>query len=101
MVRKGKLVVFESSNISETREAMPTKIGIHVLDINHYLLNFLSRFQLIKFLMTMDYIRKGKLAIFESSNISETGEATPTKFGVHAFDINPHLHDFFEPIPID
>ena len=46
-------------------------------------------------------VRKGKLAIFESSNISENGEATPTKFGVHAFDINPYLHEFFELILID
>ena len=34
MVRKGKLVVFESGSISETGEALPTKIGVHVLDIN-------------------------------------------------------------------
>ena len=46
-------------------------------------------------------VRKGNLAIFGSSNISETGEATPTKIGVHTFDINPYLHDFFEPILID
>ena len=46
-------------------------------------------------------VRKGKLAVFESSNISENGEATPTKIGVHAFDINPYLHEFFEPILID
>ena len=46
-------------------------------------------------------VRKGKLAIFEGSNISETGIATPIKIGVHAFDINPYLHKFFEPIPID
>ena len=46
-------------------------------------------------------VRKGNLAVFESSNISETGEVTPTKIGVHAFDINPYLHEFFEPIPID
>ena len=46
-------------------------------------------------------VRKGKLAVFESSNISKTGEATPTKIGVHAFDINPYLHELFEPIPID
>ena len=26
---------------------------------------------------------KGNLAIFESSNISETGETTPTKIGAH------------------
>ena len=46
-------------------------------------------------------VRKEKLAVFESSNISETGEATPTKIGVHAFHINPYLHEFFELIPID
>ena len=40
--------------------------------------------------------RKGKMAIFESSNISETREVTPTKIGVHAFDINTYLHEFFE-----
>ena len=46
-------------------------------------------------------VGKGKLAVFESSSISETKIATPTKIGVHAFDINPYLHEFFEPIPID
>ena len=46
-------------------------------------------------------VRKGNLAVFESSNISETREVTPTKFRVHAHDINPYLHEFFEPIPID
>ena len=42
--------------------------------------------------------RKGNLAVFESINISETGETTPTKIGVYTFDINPYLHEFFEPI---
>ena len=46
-------------------------------------------------------VRKGNLAIFEGSSISETGEATPTKIVVHAFDINPNLHEFFELILID
>ena len=46
-------------------------------------------------------VRKGNLAVFEGSNISETRMATPTKIGVHACDINPYLNDFFEPIPID
>ena len=45
--------------------------------------------------------QKGNLAIFESSGISETKRTTPTKMGVHAFDINPYLHEFFELIPID
>ena len=34
MVRKGNLAVFESSGISETREVMPIKIGVHAFDIN-------------------------------------------------------------------
>ena len=46
-------------------------------------------------------VRKGNLAVFEGSSISETGEVTPTKIGVYAFDINPYLHEFFEPILID
>ena len=45
--------------------------------------------------------RKGNLAVFESRNISETEEATPTKIGLHAFDINPYLLKFFEPILIN
>ena len=44
---------------------------------------------------------KGNLAVFESSSISETGEVTPTKIGVNACDINPYLHEFFEPILSD
>ena len=46
-------------------------------------------------------VRKGILAIFESSGISETEEVTPIKIGAHACDINPYLHEFFELIPID
>ena len=46
-------------------------------------------------------VGKGNLAVFESSNISETREATPTKIGVHVRYINMYLDDFFEPIPID
>ena len=45
--------------------------------------------------------RKGNLAVFESSGISETEDVTPTKIGVYVCDINPYLHEFFEPIPID
>ena len=44
--------------------------------------------------------RKGKFAVFESSNISETGETTPTKIGVHVCYINTYLHEIFEPISI-
>ena len=46
-------------------------------------------------------VGKGNLAVFESSGISKNGETTPTKIGVHEYLINPYLHEFFEPIPID
>ena len=46
-------------------------------------------------------VGKGKLAVFESSGISETVETMPTKIDVHACYINTYLHEFFEPIPID
>ena len=46
-------------------------------------------------------VRKGNLAVFESTNISETEEVTPTKIGVHALHINPYLPEFFKPIPFD
>ena len=45
--------------------------------------------------------RKGNLAVFESSSISETRVATPAKIGVHAFYILPYLHEFFGLIQID
>ena len=45
--------------------------------------------------------QKGNLAIFESSNISKTGEVMPIKIGVLTCYINTYLHDFFEPISID
>ena len=43
-------------------------------------------------------VRKGNLTVFESSGISETGEVTPTKIGVHVCYINLYLHEFFQPI---
>ena len=46
-------------------------------------------------------VKKGNLAIFECSNISETEEVTPIKIGVHTFDMSLYLHKFFELIPID
>ena len=42
--------------------------------------------------------RKGNLAVFESSGISETGEVMPTKIGFHAFHVNLYLYESFEPI---
>ena len=36
MVGKGNLTIFEGNSISETEEVMPTKIGVHALDMNLY-----------------------------------------------------------------
>ena len=53
----------------------------------------------------MVHVPKDQLGHFwrqtKSSKISETEETMDTKFGVHAFDINPYLHEFFEPILIN
>ena len=46
-------------------------------------------------------VGKGNLAVFESSNISETRMATLIKIFVHAQYIDLYLHEFFEPIPND
>ena len=46
-------------------------------------------------------VRKGNLAVFDGSSISETEEVTPTKIGVHAYHMYSYLHEFFEPIPIN
>ena len=43
-------------------------------------------------------VKKGNLAVFESINISETGEAVFIKIGLHAFHVNLYSHEFFEPI---
>ena len=51
--------------------------------------------------MAESMVRKGKLAVFESINISETIKVTPTKIGVYTCYINLYLHEVFEPIPID
>ena len=38
--RELNLGVFEGSNISEGKKALPTKMGVHVCDINLYLHEF-------------------------------------------------------------
>ena len=38
----------------------------------------------------------GKQLMCTCTRISETGETTPTKIGLHAFHVNLYLHEFFE-----
>ena len=51
------MAVFEGSNISKTRMAMPSEIGVHAFDIKLYLHDFFcADSDQLNFLMTMDYI---------------------------------------------
>ena len=38
-------------------------------------------------------------SFLKGSKISKTREATTTKIGLHVFQINLYVHEFFEPIP--
>ena len=104
MVGKGNLPFLKVAISSKPERPHPPKLVCMDVTSTPTCINFLSQFRSIKFfddhgLYSMG--KKGNLAVFESSNISETGEVMATKIGVHALDINPYLHKFFEPIPID
>ena len=46
--------------------------------------------------------QKGNLAVFEGSMVSPKPERSrPPKLVCMILDINPYLHEFFEPIPIN
>ena len=47
MGRKGNLAVFESSNISETEEVAPTKIGVHVCYMYQYVSIRINTYQYV------------------------------------------------------
>ena len=53
--------------------------------------------------MTMDspWVERENWPFLKGSHILKIGETTPIKTGVHACDIDPYLHEFFDPIPID
>ena len=81
----------------------PSKLVCMHLTSTPTCMNFFSQFYLIQFFSLPWAIvsGQGNLAVFERSNISEIGEVMPTKIGVHAFDIDPYLHEFLEPILFD
>ena len=82
-------------------EVTPTKIGFHAFHVNLYLHEFFE--PILFFDPHGPYIvhgLKGNFGCFEGrqerGKISETGEATSTKIGLHAFHINLYLRKFFE-----
>ena len=79
----------------------PKLVCMHVTSIPTCM-NFLSRFRSIKFFADYSPWSEREIWLFlKGYFISETGETTPTKIGVHACDINTYLHKFFELIPIN
>ena len=95
----------KGSNIFETGETIPTKTGVHALDIDPYLQNFFQPI-LINSIFFDDHglypcPEREIWPFLKGNHIFETGETTPTKTDVHAHDIDLYLHEFFEPILID
>ena len=84
------------NKISETWKAHSTKIGLHAFHINLYLLWIFWANSIFWEAKSMAVL-KGNFGKWRSHN-SETGIATPTKIGLHAFQVNFYLHEFFEPI---
>ena len=83
--------IVQKKNVKKNRKGQNlAQTDVHAYDITHTCMNFF-RFQSIQF---FDEVEKGNLAVIESSNISETGQTTPTKVGMYACDVNPYLHDF-------
>ena len=80
------------------REAMPTKFGLHVFHISLYLYEFFEPDLFFDPHRLCPWFERKIWSILKRSRIFETGEATPTKIGLHAFQVNHYLHEFFEPI---
>ena len=83
------------------RSCPPKLVCMYVTSTRTWM-NFLIRFRSVKIFDDpgLAMVGKGNLAVFESSNISETREATPTKIDVHVCYTNMYLDEFFDPILI-
>ena len=101
MVRRENLTVLKANKNRDIspkleRPCPPKLVSMHFTSTSTCI-NLFSRFY---FLTPMDHGPKGKFGRFEGKRkrgkILETGEATPTKIGFHAFHINLYLHEFFE-----
>ena len=98
---KGKFGHFwrqtKSKNISKTGEVTSTKISLHAFHIHPYLYEFFEAIlfdSIFSLPWTIVHGRKENLAIFESSNISETREVTPTKLVCMRFTSTPTCMNF-------
>ena len=87
----------------QERSHPPKLVCLHVTSVPTCMI-FLVDSKELNFLMTMDYspwVEREIWPFLRGNIISKTGEVMPTKIGAHACDINPYLHKFFKPIPIN
>ena len=80
---------------------MSTKLGAHVHLINIYLHEFFQLILIDSIFRLPWYSPWSERELWpnlKANFVSETGEATPTKIGLHAFHTNLYLHEFFERI---
>ena len=82
----------------------PKLVFLHLTSIATCMNFFLSDSNRLIFLMTMDYSPWSEREIWPFLKVAislKLKKAILRKIGVHSFDINPYLHEFFEPIPIN
>ena len=97
-IDKGKLGPKLKVAISpKVEKPHPPKLGCIHFYINLYLHEFfeLNLFESIFDPHGLSIVRKGNSAKFDGNKqYLRNREATPTKIGVYAFDINPYLHKY-------
>ena len=105
MVRREILAVFEGKQKGAItpkleRPRPPKLVCMHFMSTSTCM-NFLSQFYFLAPMDSSPWL-KGKFGRFEGKlkrgKISETGDTTPTKVDLHAFQTNLCLHEFFEPV---
>ena len=89
------LVIIEVHNMNDNApqfvnimELFWNWIGFRAFRINLYLHQFFELNTIVYPHGLWPMVRKGNLAKFEKKQISKTGEAMPTKIGLHAFPNN-------------
>ena len=105
MVRREILAVSEGKQkgaitLIPEKPRTPKLVSMHFTSI-FTCRNFFNQFYFLT-PWTIVHGPKGNFGRFwrqaKRSHNSDTGEATPTKIGFHAFHVNLYLHKFFEPI---
>ena len=91
MIQSENLAIFEKkSKVSKTRDAMPTKIGLHINLYLHELILFFDPHG--------QYGPKESLNENKKEQNFQNQRGHDSELAVYAYLINLYLHEFFEPI---